>query len=132
MAERVPAPDEEPTIGKLVGDLSKDVSSLISDEIALAKSEIRFSVKAGGLGIALFAAAGFLLLLAVIILSIAIAFFINFTGLDLAWCFLIVFGAYVLVAAVLGLVGFRSVKKVGPPKQSMEQLTKTKAALKRS
>ena len=42
MAERVPATDD-PTIGKLVGDVSNDVSSLIRSEIALAKTELKFS-----------------------------------------------------------------------------------------
>ena len=130
MAERVPATDD-PTIGKLVGDVSKDVSSLIRSEIALAKTELKFSAKAGGVGIALFAAAGFLLVLAVIMLSVAIAYFINFTGLDLAWCFLIVFGFYALIAAVLGLIGYRSVRKVRGPEASIEQLKETKAVLKR-
>jgi hypothetical protein len=88
-------------------------------------------VKAGGIGAALFGAAAFLLLLAVIMLSVAIAYFINFTGLDLAWCFLIVFGGYVLVAALLAFIGLKSVKKVGPPERSIAQLQETKAALKR-
>jgi len=130
MAERVPATDD-PTIGKLVGDVSKDVSSLIRSEIALAKTELKFSAKAGGVGIALFAAAGFLLVLAVIMLSVAFAYFINFTGLDLAWCFLIVFGVYALIAAVLGLIGYRNVRKVRGPEASIEQLKETKAVLKR-
>jgi hypothetical protein len=130
MAERVPATDD-PTIGKLVGDVSNDVSSLIRSEIELAKTELKFSAKAGGVGIGLFAAAAFLLVLAVIMLSVAIAYFINFTGLDLAWCFLIVFGFYALVAAVLGLIGYRSVRKVRGPEASIEQLKETKAVLKR-
>lgn len=130
MAERVPANDD-PTIGKLVGDVSNDVSSLIRSEIALAKTELKFSAKAGGVGLGLFAAAAFLLVLAVIMLSVAIAYFINFTGLDLAWCFLIVFGFYALVAAVLGLIGYRSVRKVRGPEASIEQLKETKAVLKR-
>ena len=130
MAERVPATDD-PTIGKLVGDVSNDVSSLIRSEIALAKTELKFSAKAGGVGIGLFAAAAFLLVLAVIMLSVAIAYFIHFTGLDLAWCFLIVFGFYALVAAVLGLFGYRSVRKVRGPEASIEQLKETKAVLKR-
>jgi len=130
MAERLPANDD-PTIGKLVGDVSNDVSSLIRSEIALAKTELKFSAKAGGVGLGLFAAAAFLLVLAVIMLSVAIAYFINFTGLDLAWCFLIVFGFYALVAAVLGLIGYRSVRKVRGPEASIEQLKETKAVLKR-
>ena len=130
MAQRVPANDD-PTIGKLVGDVSNDVSSLIRSEIALAKTELKFSAKAGGVGIGLFAAAAFLLVLAVIMLSVAIAYFINFTGLDLAWCFLIVFGFYALIAAVLGLIGYRSVRKVRGPEASIEQIKETKAVLKR-
>jgi len=130
MAERLPANDD-PTIGKLVGDVSNDVSSLIRSEIALAKTELKFSAKAGGVGIGLFAAAAFLLVLAVIMLSVAIAYFIHFTGLDLAWCFLIVFGFYALVAAVLGLFGYRSVRKVRGPEASIEQIKETKAVLKR-
>jgi uncharacterized membrane protein len=130
MAERVPATDD-PTIGKLVGDVSNDVSSLIRSEIALAKTELKFSAKAGGVGIGLFAAAAFLLVLAVIMLSVAIAYFIHFTGLDLAWCYLIVFGFYALVAAVLGLFGYRSVRKVRGPEASIEQIKETKAVLKR-
>ena len=130
MAERLPANDD-PTIGKLVGDVSNDVSSLIRSEIELAKTELKFSAKAGGVGLGLFAAAAFLLVLAVIMLSVAIAYFINFTGLDLAWCFLIVFGFYALIAAVLGLIGYRSVRKVRGPEASIEQLKETKAVLKR-
>ena len=49
---QTPAESEEPTIGKLVIDASRDFSSLIQSEIALAKSELRVSVKAGGVGIA--------------------------------------------------------------------------------
>jgi hypothetical protein len=131
MAHRETVATEEPTIGKLVVDASRDVSSLIQHEIELAKSELKVSVKAGGIGVAMFAAAGFLALLAIIMLSVAIAYFLHFTGLDLAWCFLIVFGFYALVAAVLGLIGYRSVRKVRGPEASIEQLKETKAVLKR-
>jgi len=67
----------------------------------------------------------------VIMLSVAIAYFIHFTGLDLAWCFLIVFVLYALIAVVLGAIGYKSVKKVGPPERSIAQLQETKAVLKR-
>jgi len=126
----VPSKDE-PTIGKLVADASRDISTLVRDEIALAKSELKVSVTTGGIAIALFAAAGFLLLLAVIMLSVAVAYFVHFTGLGLAWCFLIVFGGYVLIAALLGLVGVRKVKRVGPPKKAIKQAQETKGLLKR-
>ncbi|RLV48264.1 phage holin family protein [Nocardioides mangrovicus] len=122
---------EEPTIGRLVTEVSRDVSSLVRNEIALAKSEIQFSVKAGGVGIGLFAGAAFLGLLAIIMLSVAIAYLIHLSGLDLAWCFLIVFGVYLLLAALLGLLGLRSVKKVKAPERSIEQAKETAAVIKR-
>ena len=59
----VPSKDD-PTLGKLVADASRDVSALLRGEIALAKSELKLSVKAGGLGLGLFAAAAFIAVLA--------------------------------------------------------------------
>ena len=38
--------DDEPTIGRLVSDASRDISTLISQEIQLAKSELKVSVRA--------------------------------------------------------------------------------------
>ena len=70
-------------------------------------------------------------MLAIIILSIAIAYFIHLSGLDLSWCFLIVFAVYLLLAALLALLGLRSVKKVRAPERSIEQAKETAAVLKR-
>jgi hypothetical protein len=126
-----PAQVEEPTIGRLVADASRDISSLIQNEIALAKSELKVSVKNGGTGLGLFAAAAFLGLLAIIMLSVAFAYFLSMTGLHLAWCFLIVFGTYVLVAALLAFVGFRKVKKVRAPERAIHQAQETKTIFQR-
>jgi hypothetical protein len=122
-------PAEEPSIGQLVADASRDVSTLIQREIALVKSEVKISAKAGGIGAALFGAAAFLMLLGVIMASIALAYFIHMTGLDLAWCFSIVFLLYVLVAAVLAFVGYRKIRKVRPPERAIRQAQETKNTL---
>jgi len=128
-----PVNDTDPTIGRLVSDASRDVSSLIRNEIRLAKSEVQVSVKAGGVGIALFAAAAFLAVMALVMLSVAIAYFIHWNGegLSLQWAFLIVFGFYVLVAAVLGLIGIRKVKKVRAPEKAIAQASEAKQILRR-
>jgi hypothetical protein len=128
-----PVKDTDPTIGRLVSDASRDISSLISNEIKLAKSELQVSIKAGGLGIGLFAAAGFFALMSLIMLSVAIAYFINWNGkgLSLHWAFLIVFGFYLLLAALLAFVGVRKVKKVRPPLKAIAQAQETKQVLKR-
>ena len=123
--------DGEPTIGKLVMDAQRDISTLVSKEIQLAKSELKVSVKHGGVGLGLFAAAAFLGLLAIIMLSIAIAYFIHMTGLDLAWCFSIVFLFYLLVAALLGFIGYRKLRGVKAPERAIHQAQETKEALLR-
>lgn len=122
-------PEVEPSVGQLVASAMSDVSSLVQHEIQLAKAEITVSVKNGGLAAALFAVAGFLLLLGVIMLSVAFAYLIHLTGLDLAWCFLIVWFAYTLLAGVLAFVGYRRIKIVGPPKRAIEQAKETKQVL---
>jgi amino acid transporter len=126
----VPSKDD-PTLGKLVADASRDVSALLRGEIALAKSELKVSLKAGGMGLGLFAAAGFLAVLAIIMLSVAIAYFVHMTGLDLAWCFLIVFVLYLLLAGLLAFVGVRKVKQVQAPERAIHQAQETKNILKR-
>jgi hypothetical protein len=131
MAHRDPVATEDPTIGKLVVDASRDVSALVRSEIALAKSELKVSVRAGGLSIGLFAGAAFLALLGVIMLSVAIAYFLHMTGLDLAWCFLIVFIAYLLLAGLLGFVGVKKLKKVRPPERAIDQAKQIPSAFKR-
>lgn len=125
----VARPEYDNSIGQLVASASRDVSTLIRSEIALAKSEVAVSVKNGGIGAALFAAAGFILVLAVIMLSVALAYFIHMTGLDLAWCFLIVFAFYCLLAGLVAFIGYRKIRKVGPPERAIVQAQETKDVL---
>jgi hypothetical protein len=126
----VPARTEvEPSLGQLVAQATRDVSSLVRSEIALAKSEVKISAKAGGIGAALFAVAGFIGLLAVVMLSFGIVYLIHLTGLDLAWCYLIVFLLYLLLAGLVAFIGFRSVKKVRAPQRAIHQAQETKDTL---
>ncbi|MEV7429777.1 MULTISPECIES: phage holin family protein [unclassified Nocardioides] len=127
-----PPQDGDPTIGRLVADASRDISTLVSKEIQLAKSELKVSVKAGGIGVGLFAAAGFVAVLAIIMLSVAIAYFIHWDdkGLELHWAFLIVFGFYLLLAGLLGFVGLKKVKQVRAPEKAIEQGREIPRALK--
>ena len=124
--------ETDPTIGRLVADASRDISTLISKEIELAKSELKVSAKFGGVGVGLFAAAGFIAVLAIIMFSVALAYFIhwNGSGLSLHWAFLIVFGLYLLLAAGLVFAGIRSVKKVKGPERAIAQGKEIPRALK--
>lgn len=130
MAQREPLLDE-PTIGKLVVDTSRLSSELLRKEIELAKAELKVSVQAGGTGLGLFAGAAFLGLLAIIMLSCAFAWFLEMAGLHPAWGFLIVFGVYALIAAILAFIGAKKIKRVKAPQRAIAQAQDTAALLKR-
>ena len=132
-SDRAPVPtDSDPTIGKLVTDASRDISTLISKEIKLAKTELKVSVTNAGVGAGFFAAAAFLGVLAIIMLSVAIAYFINWNGHGLAlhWAFLIVFGFYLLIAGLLVFLGIKKIKKVKAPEAAIRQGKEIPSALK--
>ncbi len=126
-----PGTDEDPTIGRLFADTSRDLSALIRGEIELAKTELKFSVKAGGMAVALFAVAAFLVLLAIVMISIAFAFFLHWLYFGLGVSFLLVFAVYVAIAVVLALIGVRKVKQVKAPEQTMAAVKSNKQVLKR-
>lgn len=143
MASQVPAPkaattparqvhDDDPTIGKLVSDTSRHMSTLVQKEIQLAKSELNVSIKNGGLGAGLFAGAAFFGVMALIMLSVAIAYLIHWhgDGLALQWAFLIIFGVYLLIAGILAMIGLKKIKRVGPPKRAIDQAKATADTLK--
>lgn len=127
---RAELPLDDPTIGRLVAETSRHLSSLIRAEITLAKAELKISATAGGIGAALLVVAGLFGALAVIMVSFAIAYFIVMAGLHPAWAFLIVFGGYLLIALVLALLGVRRLKQVKAPERTIETTKETVATLR--
>jgi hypothetical protein len=122
--------DSERTLGRLFADATRDLSTLIRDEIELAKSEIRVDVKAAAKGGGMFGAAGFLGVVAFILLSIAAAYALTAVGLHPALAFLIIAVVYLLVAGVLALIGKRQVSRIGPPQRTIETTKESVAVLK--
>ncbi|MEV5988359.1 phage holin family protein [Streptomyces sp. NPDC052051] len=120
------APDGSPvgaeqTIGQLFASATTEMSALVHDEIALAKAQLKRDVKRGAMSGLLLSAAGAVLLFSLPMLSFALAYGIRtWTAWNLALCFLTSFGANVVVAVVLGLIGAAIAKKAkksqGPQK----------------
>ena len=112
-------PIEEVSVGQLIGDISRDLSTLMRQEMELAKVEIKTEVQKGAKGAGMLGGAGFLGLFALIFLSIALAYAISWFGIGLGWGFFIVGMLYLVVAAVLALLGKKQLSKVGPPEKTI-------------
>ena len=109
----------EKSLGELVATATKDLSVLVSQEVALAKAELKKEVAHAGKGAGMLGGAGFLGLFALIFLSIALAYAISWFGIGLGWGFFIVGMLYLVVAAVLALLGKKQLSKVGPPEKTI-------------
>jgi MFS family permease len=109
------------SLGQLVAAATTELSALMHDEIALAKTQLKQDVKRGGISGAVFGLAGAVLIFSVPMLSFALAYgFHAWTDWHLSVCFLLSFAVNVVVAALLGLVGLAFAKKAkqgkGPQK----------------
>jgi hypothetical protein len=121
---------EERTVGQLVAEATKEISEIVRAEVALAKTELSLSAKNGAVAGGLFGAAGYLAMLASILLAIAAAYGISALGVPPGWAFVIVAVVLLLLAGALALVGRSRVLRVGPPERTIRTTKQTIAAVK--
>ncbi|MGH3415214.1 MAG: phage holin family protein [Actinocrinis sp.] len=119
-------------LSALVSSATKDVSSLLRDEVALAKAEVKRDVKRAATGSGLFAAAAVLAVFALIMLSFAAAYGIHALGLGLAWAWLIVAGGYLFIGAVCAGVGILRLKGIRGVNATKRSTNESLAVLKRT
>lgn len=105
-------PERERSIGELVAAVTAHMQTLVRAEIQLAKAELKEDVKHAGIGAGMFAAAGLFGLYFLAFIAVAAAFGIHWLGLGIGISFLIVAGAFFVIAAILALVGKVSLGKM--------------------
>jgi uncharacterized membrane protein YqjE len=116
------AQEENASVGQLLGEISRDLSQLMRQEIELAKVELKEEAVKAGKGVGMFGGAGFGGYLVVVFLSLAAMFGIA-SGTGLGWAALIVAAAWAVIAAVLALAGKKQMKRVSPkPERTIETL----------
>ncbi|MEV0372811.1 phage holin family protein [Streptomyces sp. NPDC050636] len=120
------------SLGQLVASATAEMSALVHDEIALAKAELRQDAKRAGISSAAFASAGALALFALPVLSFAAAYGIHNLGLGLAWSFLIVGGAFLVLAGLLVAIAVAKIKKIKKPEKSISSAKETAAVLQKA
>jgi uncharacterized membrane protein YqjE len=123
-------PGVERTIGQLVADATHDISSIVHNEIALAKTELKEDAKDAGKGAGMFGAAALLGLLGLIFLFHTVALVIHI-WLPISASYGITTALLFLVAGVLGLVGKKSVQGVkGKPERTIRNAQETISTVK--
>jgi hypothetical protein len=120
----------ERSLGQLVAQATTDMTEIVRAEMALAKAELKDDVRNGALAGGMFGAAGYIAMLASILLSIAAGYGLVALGLGPGLAFLVLGGVYLLLAAVLVLIGRSRVSKVGPPERAIASARQTLAAVK--
>ena len=126
-------PKDERRLGELVFDVTEGVSSLVREEIQLAKTEV--AEKAGKIakGAVVGISAGVFAFLALILVMEGIAWLLNeevFNGKT--WPgFFIEAAAFLLIAALAALIAYKAVKAGSPPvpTQAIEEAKLTKETL---
>ena len=128
-----PPRPERKSVGELVVDVTEQASSLVREEIELAKTEV--SEKVGSIlrGSVVGIAAGTFAFLALILAMHGIAWAISEAFFDdKVWPgFFIEAALFLLIAALAGLIAYRAVRKGSPPvpEQAIEEAKRTRTML---
>ena len=128
--------DDGRTIGQILGDVSRDVSTLMRQEVALAKAEMRQSGKRAGKGIGLYAGSGIAGILFLVFLSLSAAVGLGqFIGegaqsSGVQWGALIVAVVWAIIAAILAMLARKEMRRISGLQQTTETLGMVPNALK--
>jgi len=120
---------QDESLGTLLSQVSTDLSTLIRQETALAKAELRESAKKAGRGAGLLGGAGVAGHFVLLFLSIALWAAIGGTAVGYAWSAVIVAVLWGIVAAVLAITGKKSLDQIEGVPQTTDSLKKIPEAV---
>ncbi len=110
------------SVGDLVTEVATDISTLIRQELELAKAEVKEEAVKAGKGAGMLGAAGLAGYIALLFASVALMYLINLV-MPLGWAALVVAALWGIGAAVLAASGRKKLKTVSPaPTQTAETL----------
>jgi hypothetical protein len=124
-----PQPDSRPSVGELFSDVSEDLSTLMRQEVELAKAELRQSATRAGKGAGMLAGAGISGYMVLLFASVAAWWGIG-DATGHGWSALIVAAIWLIVAAILGLMGRREISAISGVPQTAQTVRKIPDAIR--
>ncbi|MEV0891615.1 phage holin family protein [Promicromonospora sp. MEB111] len=118
-----------PSLGHLVGEISRDLSTLVRQEIELAKAEAAQSARRAGKGAGLFGGAGVAGHMVLLFVSLALWWALG-TLMGGGWSALVVAAVWAVVAAVLAARGRSELRAIDGLSQTAESVKKIPDALR--
>src|ERR1700730_3858234 len=125
----MPAPDSRASVGELFSEVAEDLSTLMRQEVELAKAELRQSATRAGKGAGLLAGAGVSGHMVLLFASVAAWWGLG-DAIGHGWSALIVAAIWLMVAAVLGLMGRREISAVSGIPQTAQTVKKIPDAIR--
>lgn len=120
----------EVPVGELISDITRDLSTLLRQEVALAKAEVSAEVTKTGKAAGMFGGAGFAGYMVLLFLSIALWWGLA-NVMDEGWAALIVAALWAVIGAVLYATGRKQFRQVHPkPERTVQTVSQIPDAFK--
>ena len=112
----------EPSLGELVGQATKELSTLVRKEVELAKAELSSEVAKAGRGAGMFGGAGLTAMYGLTFVSLAAMFGLA-AIVPIGWAALIVGVVHLAVAGILAMTGKKAFEDFSPvPERTIRTL----------
>lgn len=122
---------EANSVGELLAEVSRDISTLMRQEVDLAKAELKESASRAGKGAGMFGGAGVAGFLALAFVSVAVWWALGYL-MGNAWSAVIVAAIWGIVAAILAFIGKREIESISGMPETVETIKEIPDALKRN
>jgi Flp pilus assembly protein TadB len=119
------------SLGDLLGEVTKDLSTLMRQELELAKAELRQSATRAGKGAGMLGGAGYAALMAIFFLSVALWWALGLL-IGLGWSAVVVALIWGVIALVLFLNGRKQLKKIQGAPETIDTIKRIPDAVKRN
>lgn len=132
MSSEVPLPAAEAkadstSLGELLGEISRDMSTLMRQEVELAKVELKESATRASKASGMLAGAGIAGHFVLLFLSVALWWMLG-DLVGLGWSAAIVAGIWAIIAAILAVMGrneFKTIKGLPQTSQTLQEIPPT-------